>query len=156
MKVSKGSQFLYRDVNNDYTISKEEKFKLVSCSMNGIFCKDILPEINKLYAAAGLAYINKDYYESAELLQAAYVKTLVLRETACERCAEFFQTSITNTMEDMQEEVYALSVGLFQKKYYGKLYLKLCHFLKKMELFNIGEACGFLTKPTFPVSADAV
>lgn len=156
MDASKTKQFLYREENNVYTLENKDKFELVKCSLKGLYCKDILPEINKLYAAAELARVNKDYHKSAELLQTAYVKTLILKESGCTRCAEFFQTSITKTMEDMQEEVYDLSAGFFQKKYYQKLYLKLCYFLKKMELLNIGEACGFLTKQTSDLRANAV
>ncbi len=154
MDAGKTSRYLFHDVKNDYTISRKDKFELVSCAIKGIHCKKVLPEINELYAESELARINKEYQKSAELLQSAYVKTQVLKESACVSCVDFFQTSITKTMEDMQEEVYDMSVGFFHKKRYEKVYVRMCNFLRKMKLFRLGETNIFITKKTTPISMD--
>lgn len=154
MDAGKTNQYLFRNAKNEYTESKEDKFKLVSCSANGVYCRSTLPEINRLYAEAELARINKEYQKSAEILQDAYVKTLLLKESKCGKCVDFFQTSITSTMENMQEEVYSMSVGFLSKKRYEEVYNKLCSFIQKIKVFKISSANFFTHKNTATVGAD--
>lgn len=142
------------DVNSDYTIAKEDKFELMNCSLNGVHCSTVLPEINKLYAESEVYRVNKEYVRAAELLEQAYNKTFELKKTSCATCVDFFQTSIAKTMETMQEEVHQMSLGLFHKKRYEQVYLKLRGFLKNMNLFNIRDSGIFTTNKSMPASAD--
>lgn len=145
---------LPREMKRDRRISQEDKFELVSCSVKGVHCRGILPEINELYARSESARIDKEYQRSAELLQKAYAKTLLLDKPVCAQCVNFFQTSITETMEQMEEEVHDMSVGFFHKKRYEHVYLRLRNFLKKMRSFKLGDSGNFLTKETTPVGID--
>lgn len=154
MDAEKTSQYLFRNVKNANAGSKEDKFKLVSCSANGVYCSSTLPEINRLYAEAELYRINREYQKSAELLQEAYVKTMVLNESTCAKCVDFFQTSITSTMENMQEEVYDMSVGFLSKKRYEQVYDRLCNFIQKIKVIKIGGANIFTNEKTATVGAD--
>jgi hypothetical protein len=146
MNTTKKSKLLIHDVMNVYEFSGDSKFELVSCSVTGVCCNTILPEINKLYEVAGLARVNKEYQQSADLLQQAYDKTLTLKEPSCSKCIELFQSSIANTMETMQNEVHDMTVGFFRKKHYEHVYIKLSNHLRKMNLFKLGEDSIFSTK----------
>ena len=155
MGAERRGRFIFQGRDEDYKISKKDKFELVSCSVDGIYCKNILPEINELYARSELAHINKEYQKSAELLQSAYIKTLALKKPVCTQCVDFFQTSITETMENMQEEVYDMSEGFFHTKHYGQVYEKLFNFVRRMKLIKLNGSGSFLTKKATPAGADS-
>jgi hypothetical protein len=140
------SKLLFQDKMNVYEFSGDVKFVLVSCSVTGVCCDTILPEINKLYEVSGLARVNKEYQQSADLLQQAYDKTLTLKEPACSKCVVLFQSSIAETLKTMQNEVHDMTVGFFRKKRYELVYIKLGNHLRKMNLFNLGEDSIFSTK----------
>lgn len=147
MGAHRKSLFLTQEPKNGYLFHKEDKFKMVSCPVNGIYCKDhILPQINELYAESELARINKEYQNAVELLQKAYYKTLELTESPCGKCVEMFQGSINQTLENMQEELYEMSFGIFHKKRYQQAYAKLNNFMRKIRLFKIGEVDIFATR----------
>ena len=148
MDARKTSRLLFRARKNDAEINKGNKFKFISCSVQGIFCKDVLPEINKLYAEAELARINREYQKSTDLLQMAYLKTLGLKESTCSTCVDFFQSCITSTMEEMQEEVYEMSVGFLRKKRYEIVYERIRSFIQKMKLFKIDGTSIFIKSNT--------
>ena len=154
MDVKKRNHFPYYDERRDSIISKQDKFELVSCSVKEGHCKKILPEINDLYAESELARINKEYLKSAELLKNAYNKTLGLKESLCTKCVELFQSSITETLETMQEEVHQMSLGYFHKKRYENVYIRLSNLVKKMSLFNLGKAGLFSITKSAPARAD--
>ena len=137
MDKKESTQYTFRDKKNSYNISSVgDKFELVSCPAKEAYCKKVLPKINELYAISELARINKEYYRSAELLEKAYDLTRELEsETACAKCVKLFQSTITDTMENMQEEVLDMSVGFFHKKRYKHVYASLGYFLRKMRFF---------------------
>ena len=148
MDAGKISQHLFRNVKRENATSKGDKFKLVSCSARGVYCKDTLPEINRLYAASELARVNKEYQKSAELLQSAFIKTVELKEPGCVKCVDFFQGTITSTIENIHEEVYDMAVGFLSKKRYEQVYDRLHNFIQKVKLFEIGERNIFVEKYT--------
>lgn len=154
MDAGKTSRLLFRNHKNDLVVTKDDKFKFISCSVDGIYCRDILPEINKLYAQAELARINREYQKSTDLLQIAYLKTLLLKESTCATCVDFFQTSIASTLEEMQEEVYDMSVGFLRKKRYEIVYERMRCFMQKMKLFKIDGTNIFLTNNAAPAGTD--
>lgn len=148
------SRLLFEEVKSDYVFSAEDKFKIVSCPVEKVHCTKIMPEINELYATSELARINKEYLKSAVLLQNAYIKTLQLRESSCAKCVNLIQSSISETLETIQEEVRDRTYGLFHKKRYEQVYARLSNLVRKISLFNPGEAGLFSTKKSSPVGVD--
>lgn len=148
------SETLFHDVSDNYVLSGEDKFKIVSCPVKKIHCAKILPEVNELYARSELARINKEYLQSAVLLQNAYLKTLQLQESCCGQCVNLIQSSISETLDTIQEEVRERTYGLFHKKRYEHVYARLSSLVKKIGLFNPGEVNVFSTGKSSPVGAD--
>lgn len=130
-------------LNNDFVIrnlpEKKVKFELVGCPVSGIYCSSILPEINALYDEAESAHINKEYQNAVELLKKAYLKTFELNESTCSACVNMFQSSIKNTMVNMQNEVKDMSFSFFCKKQYEPVYRRLVNCIKKINLFEIDK-----------------
>jgi hypothetical protein len=154
MDTTKKSNHLFHDNMEVSEFSGGVKFELVGCSVTGVYCNKILPEINKLYAEAEHYRVNREYQQSAELLQQAYDKTLTLNKPVCSKCVEMFQSSIAETMETMQNEVHDMSVGFFHKKRYEHVFINLSNQIRKMNLFKLGENRMFSTKKSTLVSAE--
>ena len=149
-----GNNQLFYNAKEDYILSADKKFEIVSCPINKVHCVKILPVLNELYATSELARINKEYLRSAESLQNAYNKTFLLKESSCAGCVNLFQNSIIETMETMQEEVHQISFGFFHRRHYEQVYLKLSNLLKKMSLFNKGMTNVFPTKKSLKLRAE--
>lgn len=152
MDTGRAYQYNEWKAANKFAKPKEDKFDLVSCSVKGVFCKEILREINEFYAESEQARINKEYQMSAEFLQKAYAKTFLLKESSCALCVELFQKSISRAMETMHEEVHDMSVGFFHKKRYEQIYDKLSAFVRKMKSFTAGEISAYSTNESRIIS----
>ncbi|MCG6189882.1 hypothetical protein [Maribellus maritimus] len=137
MGAGRTEMISFKDAKVAYLNAKEDKFKLIGCPIKGIHCTNILPEINKLYAESELARENKEYQKSVEQLQKAYYRTLELKESPCTKCVSMFQSSINETLETMQEELYEMSFGIFHRKRYQLAYSKLSNFIKKLNIFKV-------------------
>lgn len=136
MDAIQKNQILNEELKRSYLIPREEKFEMVNCSLQGVYCKSqILPEINRLYDEAEAFRINKEYQRAIELLQMANQKTLELTESPCMQCVLFFQYSIKETLEIMQEDLHAMSKGLFRTTRYQVVYTRLGKIIDKMNPF---------------------
>lgn len=140
MEAKREISHSYEKTKIGFLSQRQEKFELVSCPTKKVFCDDVLPKINELYAESETARINKEYQRSVELLQQAYYKTQELKETSCAGCVSFFQSSINETLELVQKELHDMSTGIFHRKGYQIVYEKLNLFLKNMNSFKIGES----------------
>lgn len=137
MDAVQKTQLPDEEVKRSYLIPREEKFEMINCSIKGAYCKDqILPEINRLYAEAEVSRINKEYQSAIEMLQMAHQKTLELTESPCAQCVSFFQYSIKETLEIMQEDLLAMSKGLFSTTRYQLVYTKLGGIISNMNPFR--------------------
>ena len=105
---------LFSTKKESYLNNKEKKkFELVSCPQNGIYCKNILPAMNKYYADFDAFYLNKEYDKSINALKNAYNKTLELPESPCANCAANFRSTISDSVENIHCELKSMSKGLF-------------------------------------------
>ena len=138
MEANRKSQFSFKETNSSYLNPREDKFQLVSCPVKGIYCNDVLSEINRLYTESEFARINKEYQRSIESLQKAYYKTLELNESPCTKCVALFHSKISETLETLHEELEEISSSIFHKKVYHN------NFLIKLNLFKV-EANRLLT-----------
>lgn len=92
------------------------------CQAGGHNCKEHLSVINECYQEAGNYHVEKDYLSSIESLKCAFSKTADLNQESCMNCARLFRTTITQSLENINDELYTLTTGLFRKKRYQKSY----------------------------------
>jgi hypothetical protein len=118
----------------EYFNDKQEKFELVNCSIEATHCKELLPEINKNYRESEQYRRNKDYQRSIDSLKSAHNKTLALTEPSCAKCAEFFRTSIAQSLENIRNEQEEMSAGIFGVKRFFSSYLKPRHALTELKV----------------------
>lgn len=111
-------------------INKEKKIELLSCQ-NGVHkCEEHLEVINKSYIDADNHHLEKDYLNSIGSLKEAYNKSCELKDKSCLKCAEFFRSTITNSLENINQELSVMTTGMFGKKRYQKIYAESCNTLE--------------------------
>lgn len=60
----------------------------------------------------------KDYKESIAALKDAFDKTIELQENPCLKCAALFRATITESLENVHDELQSMSTGIFKLKRY--------------------------------------
>lgn len=125
MKANIRNLFSVSMTDGEYFNDAQEKFELVSCPLQGKFCKNVRSAISKDYLESQKYLRNKEYQRSIYLLKDAYQKTFELTEPSCANCAEFFRSSINQSLENIQQEQQSLSLGLFSLKRFRLNFLKL-------------------------------
>jgi hypothetical protein len=115
--------------NRKLIVDNRSKIELLSCQLETQKCKEHLSFINSSYYNAGNFHLEKDYLNSIESLKSAFIKASELKETSCSKCAEFFQLTITHSLENLNEELQKITTGLLRKKRYKKCYLESCKVL---------------------------
>ena len=94
----------------------KDKFELERCPMEGERCKEHRLLINEKFNESHSYLQNKDYSKSILALKNAYDKTHELQDPSCRGCAELFQSTITESLEYIHEDLYKMSKGLFGAK----------------------------------------
>jgi len=104
----------------------QNKIELLNCQLESQKCKEHLLVINKSYSNACNFHLEKDYFNSIEALKSAYNKASELQETPCSKCAVLFRSIITQSLENMNEELNKMTSGIFSEKRYKSIYNESC------------------------------
>jgi hypothetical protein len=107
-----------------------DKIELLACNTGAQNCKEHLLIINKCYVEAHSYHLEKDYLNTIESLKCAYYKTCDLKEENCIKCAEFFRSTITQSIENLNGELESLTSGITANKRYLSSYNKSSNFLQ--------------------------
>lgn len=105
----KRSLFSFRILSNSNIKLNEDKFEFVSCPLEGKYCRQLLPVINRKYSDAQQYRIDKEYVSSIRILRKAHEKTFDLKKPYCVNCAEFFRTTINDSIYNIKEEQNEIS-----------------------------------------------
>jgi len=131
MKAKVKKFFSLSVTDTEYYKDMKEKFELVSCPIDEKHCKELRSELNKLYFDAEQFQIDKKYQKSVDLLKIAYQRTFELTKPTCANCANFFRSTMEESILNVQSEQHRLSRGLFRLKRYQLDSLELDPVLKK-------------------------
>lgn len=106
-----------------YFADSKDKFEMVSCPIKEKYCKNYLSEINNKYRESEVYRENREYQNSVAALKNAFYKSTELKETPCNKCAEFFQTNIIQSVEGINQEIHKMTVGWFKSNRYNLSYI---------------------------------
>ena len=110
-----------------------EKIELVGCPLGGTNCKEHRKIINRDYYASQNYFLNKEYSRSILALKDAFQKTTDIQETSCLRCAELFRDTITQSLENIHDDLHRMSTGIFgSNRFHSSLQLAVS-VLKEMK-----------------------
>lgn len=133
MKENRRGSVSFSKNDKDYFREEENKIELLGCQRGGTNCVDHRAEINKNFQDSHAFHREKDYRRSIEALQNAFHKTSELEEHSCLRCAEFFRSTITDSLENIHDDLHRISTGLFKKKRFQSSYVMAQNVLNEFK-----------------------
>jgi len=101
-----------------YFSDKQAKIELASCPRDKEECLNQLAIINKCFLESHRYHLNKDYRRSIEALKFAFNTTHEIQESSCLKCAELFRLTITQSLENIHEDLQKMITGWFRTKRY--------------------------------------
>jgi hypothetical protein len=113
MKNRMEKEFFLSENDKDYLEEGENKIELVRCPRGGVNCSDHRKVINKYLLASRNFHLNKDYNRSIEALKVAYAKATDLQEPTCTNCAVLFRCIVTQSLENIHDDLHKMASGLF-------------------------------------------
>jgi len=126
-----------------YFNDKQDKIELVSCPRVGKECVKHLSIINKSFLDSSRNMRNKEYARSIEVLKGAFYRTNELHEPSCTKCAEFFRSTIIQSLENIHGDLQKMSVGLFSRKRYQYSYVLATSILDELKKENRNPIAPF-------------
>ncbi len=113
---------LFSISENEYFDDKQSKIELVSCDLGGHKCSEHRAVINRKMLASRKFLLNKDYLRSIESIKEAYYITADLQENSCANCAKLFRCMLTQSLENIHDDLKQMSRGWFMTKRYQSSY----------------------------------
>jgi len=133
MKDKRTGLFSLSVKDGEYFEDKQDSIELVSCPLGGKICDEHRAVINKNLLASRKYLRDKDYSKSIESLKLAYNKTTDLNEKSCDKCAELFRSTVTNSMENIHDDLYRMSRSLFFRKRFQESFVLAQNVLKEFK-----------------------
>lgn len=118
MKVKGRRLFSLVQTDTEYFNDNQDKIELLDCQQDEKICKNYLPEINNYFHESDMYFRDKQFQKSIEALKNAFYTTEEFRESSCSKCAEFIQSVIIQSLENIHDELRKMSTGLFSTKRY--------------------------------------
>ncbi|MGM0620663.1 MAG: hypothetical protein ACQETJ_06440 [Bacteroidota bacterium] len=109
------------------------KIELLNCRFGGEKCKEHLEVVNENYLKFQEYRQRKDYKESIAALKDAFDKTIELQEDPCLKCAALFRTTITESLENVHDELQSMSTGIFKLKRYESSRIEARNLLNEFQ-----------------------
>lgn len=125
--------FLTSNKSSECTYLSGDKIELIMCNTGPQNCKEHLQKINKCYVEAHDYRLENDYSSSIESLKCAFYKTCDLQEDTCKKCVEFFRSTITKSVENINVELQDLTTGIFINRNYVLSFNKSSDFLQDIK-----------------------
>jgi hypothetical protein len=123
--------YVYPNPYQNFT--KGNKIELLVCKTGSQNCREHLSIINKCYIEATEYHLEKDYLNSIESLKSAFFNTTGLKEDSCIKCADLFRSTITKSIENINDELHKMTTGLIANNAYLKSYYASCDVLNDLK-----------------------
>lgn len=133
MRTNMSKLFTFSAMDSEYFNDKQNKIELVSCANEGSNCKELLAVINNNYLESNIYRREKEFQSSIEKLKITFYRTLELQDIQCIKCADFFRSTIIETLKKLKTELKKTSKGFFGTKRYQLGYTTVCEVLQELE-----------------------
>ncbi|HSO85928.1 MAG TPA: hypothetical protein VLQ91_05210 [Draconibacterium sp.] len=125
--------FSLSESDSEYLNIEQDKIELVSCPRKEMICKEHLSVVNECYVISEQHRRDKNFQLSIEILKNAFYKTTELSEPPCSKCSVLFRSTITESVERIQDELEKMTTGIFGSKRYLSSLLLANNVLKELE-----------------------
>jgi len=122
MEDKRDSRFSIFRKDNEYFHDGQDSIELVRCPIGGINCTEHRMIINRNILASRKFLLNKDYPRSIEVLKEAYNKTSDLQMASCTNCARLFRCMVTDSLQNIHDDLQKMANGLLFRKRYKSSY----------------------------------
>ena len=122
MKDVRKGQLSFSKDEGDYFNDDSDKIELLGCQRGGISCLEHRNEINQRFRDSESYHRVKEYKRSIEALKCAFDKTTELQDDSCRQCADLFRSTITQSLENIHNDLQQMSSGLFRRKRHESSY----------------------------------
>ncbi len=125
--------FSISEKEGKYFDDKHEYIELVSCHTDSSICREQRALINHKMLTSRKLWLNKNYLHSIEELKCAFYNTGELNQPSCIQCAKLFRSTITQSMENIHEDLQKMTTGFFSIKHYQSNYELATSVLKEFK-----------------------
>jgi hypothetical protein len=122
MDVKRKGLFLLSISDSEYFNDSQGKIELVGCPQLGEDCKKHISQINKSFLSSDRFWRDKDYPQAIDELKSAFYTSNKFMDTSCTSCLELFHATIIRSLENIHQDLYRMSTGLFSRKRYQSSY----------------------------------
>ena len=133
MEDNKDSRFSLFRKDSEYFHDVQDSIELVRCPIGGINCSEHRMVINQNILASRKFILNKDYQRSIEVLKEAYYKTSDLQMASCTNCARLFRCMVTDSLQNIHDDLHKMANGLFFRNRYKASYDLACLVLAEFK-----------------------
>jgi hypothetical protein len=137
MKANMSKLFSSSAIDSEYLNSNQDKIQLVSCPRKEMICKEHLVVVNKCYVESEQYRRDKNFQQSIDTLKSAFYKTTELKDQPCSKCAVLFRSTITESMENIHDELKKMTTGIFGNKHYQPSLILAENTIKEFENVKI-------------------
>jgi len=121
--------FTFSVIAGEYFNEKQDKIEVEGCTLLGKDCKKNLSVINNSFLQSQQFFLNKDYPRSIEELKLAFIRTNEIEESFCNQCTHVFRSTLTQSLEYIQEDLQKMTTGFLKTNRYNDSYLMACNVL---------------------------
>ncbi len=136
MKVNWHKLFTLSVSDSKYFDDERVKFEYTGCNVSKKSCLNYLPKINNCFRKSDIFYTDKEFDQSLESLEKAYVIARKIKEPACLNCALFFKATVIQSIKNIYNELGNMSKGLFAIRRYQPSFVKADELLKNIKYAN--------------------
>ena len=118
MKATMNNLFSFSGTETEYFNDSSDKIEVLSCPRKEMICQEQLSVVNRCYVQSEQSMRDKDFYRSIDTLKEAFYKTTELVDLPCNKCAKLFRSTITESVEDLHDELKKMTSGILGNKSY--------------------------------------
>lgn len=134
MMANKSWKSSFAVKESKYFRDKHNKIKLVGeCPLNGSECSELLDTVNDRLLTSEIYFRNKEYPQSIEAIKAAFYKISELRNESCKKCIDLFQSTIIQSLENINNDLEKTCSGFLGKRRYRSSYILAADALAEMK-----------------------
>ena len=137
MKVTMKNLFSFSGTETEFFNDNSDKIEVLSCPRKEMICQEQLSVVNMCYVQSEQSMRDKDFHRSIDTLREAFYKTTELVDLPCNKCARLFRSTITESVEDLHNELKKMTSGIFGNKNYQSSLKKSVDVLNEFEKIKI-------------------
>jgi hypothetical protein len=122
MNVKLKNLFSLVEKDSKYLQENVDKIQIARCPLKEQKCKEHLAIVNNYHAQSSNLFYNKNFQGAITSLKNAYYVTAELNESSCLKCADFFRLTISQSLENIHEDIRRMSSGIFKTNRYQASY----------------------------------